>query len=136
MTTCAIGVSKKCCYLCDQLHKRLFNGDSCPMGCTASKFLMLYQGPVRVRLPNTHGRIFPWDPPPFGISPEVLKGLANDLSEHLLELAQREVPKRTSQLQSSPESSGDENEGELMDPEDLASIAESTRRKYDGANRR
>ena len=111
-------MSKKCCYLCDQLHKRLFDGDSLPMGYTTLNLLTLSQDSVRVCLPDTHGRIFPWDPPRFGVPPAVLNWLANDLKEQFVKLAQKEASKSIPQLRSSP--SDDEKDGGLLTPEDLA----------------
>ena len=77
-------MSSKCCYLCDQLHKLLFDDDLPPLGYFTWTFLTLSRDSIYVRIPDTHGRIFLWDPPPFEVSQEVLDKLANDLSESSL----------------------------------------------------
>ncbi|RPD55784.1 hypothetical protein L226DRAFT_577001 [Lentinus tigrinus ALCF2SS1-7] len=69
-----IGVSKKCCFMCYQLSTAL-------MGGNAGK---------RFELPGTHGRIFPWDPPPFGDIEPVLEELAKALVDQVLQHAQEQ----------------------------------------------
>jgi hypothetical protein len=39
-------------------------------------------------LPGTHGIVFPWTPPSFGIPQTVLKGLEQRLEEKLVEVTQ------------------------------------------------
>ena len=57
-----IAVSEECCWCCDWLSKNL-----------ESQFT----------LPGTHGMIYPWDPPKFGVSELVLKKLEGELWNQL-----------------------------------------------------
>ena len=85
-------MSGKCCYLCHQLHKHLFDGDLPPLSYLTRTFLTISRDSVHVRIPDTHGRVRPRDTSPFGVPQEVLDKLANDLREKLTEPAQREAP--------------------------------------------
>lgn len=42
---------------------------------------------INVQLPGTHGTIFQWDPPHFGISKEVLQELVDELKKEVVRLA-------------------------------------------------
>ncbi|KZV70414.1 hypothetical protein PENSPDRAFT_579395, partial [Peniophora sp. CONT] len=56
-----IGVSKKCCWTCWQLYKLL---EACDSGFD---------------LPGSHGTIYAWSPPEFGIPIAVLRDLRHGL---------------------------------------------------------
>ncbi|RPD68466.1 hypothetical protein L226DRAFT_473340, partial [Lentinus tigrinus ALCF2SS1-7] len=87
-----IGVSKKCCFMCYQLSSAL-------MGRNAGKHF---------ELPRTHGRIFPWDPPPFGDIEPVLEELAKALVAQVLQHAQEQGRQvADASRQSSPQSDTD-----------------------------
>ncbi|XP_006462305.1 hypothetical protein AGABI2DRAFT_119155 [Agaricus bisporus var. bisporus H97] len=75
-----IGVSKKCCYMCSLL------GQALSAGSTAD-----FNG-VIMQLPGTHGHMFSWDPPQFGVSQSVLDELADNLKRKVVELAERHAP--------------------------------------------
>ncbi|EIM84150.1 uncharacterized protein STEHIDRAFT_148783 [Stereum hirsutum FP-91666 SS1] len=66
----SIGVSKKCCWACWQLGRKLFKNDDSDL-----------------QLPGTHGTVFHWDPPTFGIPVEVLKELVGDLEKETVQRA-------------------------------------------------
>ncbi|KAI0764178.1 hypothetical protein BD413DRAFT_195522 [Trametes elegans] len=59
-----IGVSNKCCYCCDILAKLIHTST---------------QGDLACSLPGTHGTIFPWLPPPFGVTTEHLQQMRDKL---------------------------------------------------------
>lgn len=45
-----------------------------------------------MQLPGTHGHMFSWDPPQFGVSQSVLDELADNLKRKVVELAERHAP--------------------------------------------
>ncbi|TFK89002.1 hypothetical protein K466DRAFT_46278 [Polyporus arcularius HHB13444] len=55
-----VGITGKCCPACTRLSKRLLDGHH---------FI----------LPDSHGVVYPWSPPPFGVPPHVLRALRDDL---------------------------------------------------------
>ena len=81
----AIGVSKKCCYMCHLLWKCLFKGSysSSLHGCSGLKFS---DAPSEY-MPNTHGHMVPWDPPLFGIPDEVMGELVSTLIKEVIRVA-------------------------------------------------
>ena len=56
-----------------------------------------------LRLPGSHGHIFPWDPPSFGVPDNVLEEMAKRLQEKILKCAVENLDQDKSQ-QSSPTS--------------------------------
>ncbi|KAF7768442.1 hypothetical protein Agabi119p4_7685 [Agaricus bisporus var. burnettii] len=91
-----IGVSKKCCYMCSLLGQALSAGDNDDFNN------------VNMQLPGTHGHMFSWDPPQFGVSQSVLDGLANNLKQEVIKVAERNAPDQIGTQQSSPASSNRE----------------------------
>ncbi|KAI1786875.1 hypothetical protein LXA43DRAFT_1098824 [Ganoderma leucocontextum] len=69
-----IGATKKCCYMCYRLRDLLLGG----AGQNASEQLYLK---------GTHGHMFPWDVPDFGIPDDVLVQLVDELKEKMFLLA-------------------------------------------------
>ena len=63
-----------------------------------------------VHLPGSHGHIFPWDPPAFGIPDEVLVILAKTLQADAVRLAIEKTSERANRSgwQSSPTSESDD----------------------------
>ena len=62
--------------VCSRLHAIHSQADSCV--ARSSKTL---------RLPGSHGHVFPWDPPSFGVPDAILVKLAQKLREDILRLA-------------------------------------------------
>ncbi|KAI0781887.1 hypothetical protein C8Q75DRAFT_545185 [Abortiporus biennis] len=93
---CTIGASKKCCYMCHLLGEYMFNESSENLTPT-------------IHLPGTHGHVFPWDPPSFGIPDTILDKLAQKLRQDIIRLAVNNASTITNRSgQSSPTSdSGD-----------------------------
>ncbi|KAG2014310.1 hypothetical protein CC2G_011138 [Coprinopsis cinerea AmutBmut pab1-1] len=85
---CAIGVGKKCCYCCWQLGERIGG----------------------VKLPGTHGILFPWTPPPIGVDIAQLRDLEQHLWKNLGDLCTRPLSRRPRLVrrQSSGESMADD----------------------------
>ncbi|KAI0781882.1 hypothetical protein C8Q75DRAFT_840013 [Abortiporus biennis] len=73
---CAIGASKKCCYMCHLLGEYMFNN--------SSENLTLH-------LPGSYGYVFLWDPPSFGIPDMILEKLAQKLRQDVIRLAVKNV---------------------------------------------
>ncbi|KAL4074782.1 hypothetical protein V8B97DRAFT_1868240 [Scleroderma yunnanense] len=71
-----IAVSKKCCWCCDWLGRRL---------------------KTRFVLPGTHGIMYPWDPPKFGVSVSLLKRLEEELWKELYQAVENLVEPSHSQ---------------------------------------
>jgi len=103
----AIGVGKKCCWCCWRLSELLDQ--------EASKRSLRNQDagsgshpgiPPHFVLRGTHGSIFPWYPPQFGIPPGILETLRDELVEQLYSEARIF---RSTVSQSSPESLDDED---------------------------
>ncbi|TFY61747.1 hypothetical protein EVG20_g6938, partial [Dentipellis fragilis] len=87
-----IGVSKKSCWACWQLGQKLFKKDK-----------------ITVQLPGTHGTIFQWNPPAFGIPESVLKELADALKEEVVRRTVVQVGlQKSGSAQSSPQSIEDD----------------------------
>ncbi|KAI0773188.1 hypothetical protein BD413DRAFT_678083 [Trametes elegans] len=92
-----IGVSKKCCYCCDILAK-LINASP--------------QGGLMISLPGSHGTIFPWLPPSFGINTEHLQQLRNKLFIQFHDIVVKQIVDLAS-TQLSPVSDDSEDSQEL-----------------------
>ncbi|KAI0758640.1 hypothetical protein BD413DRAFT_599143 [Trametes elegans] len=71
-----IGVSKKCCYCCDIL---------------ANLIHISTQGGLTFSLPGTHGTIFPWNPPPFGINTEQLQQMRDKLFKKFHDIVTKRI---------------------------------------------
>ncbi|RPD53603.1 hypothetical protein L227DRAFT_396755 [Lentinus tigrinus ALCF2SS1-6] len=69
-----IGITKKCCWACFRLAQLLTSD-------IRSDFL----------LPGSHGVIYPWSPPPFGVSPKVLSILRDELMGRVVQWATEQV---------------------------------------------
>ncbi|KAI0758631.1 hypothetical protein BD413DRAFT_496275 [Trametes elegans] len=87
-----IGVSKKCCYCCDILAKLIHTST---------------QGDLAFSYPGSHGTIFPWHPPPFGINTEHLQQMQDKLFKKFHNI----VTKRILDLASTQSSPVSDNEG-------------------------
>ncbi|TFY64081.1 hypothetical protein EVG20_g6061 [Dentipellis fragilis] len=88
-------VGKKSCWTCWWLGQKLF----------ADKH-------IDIRLPGTHGTIFPWDPPVFGIPTAVLKDLVDALKKKVVQKAIHEAYlQKSTSSQSSPRSAPPDNFG-------------------------
>ncbi|KAI0308791.1 hypothetical protein OF83DRAFT_169147 [Amylostereum chailletii] len=78
-STLSFGTRKKCCWTCWRLGQKLFNQQSGSQdGPTDVK---------RLELPGTHGIVYPWDPPAFGIPEGVLASLALELRSEVVRRA-------------------------------------------------
>ncbi|KAH8818847.1 hypothetical protein DL96DRAFT_1715129 [Flagelloscypha sp. PMI_526] len=65
----SIGANNKCCWFCWQL-------------CQAYK-----KSATVYDMAETHGKVYPWDPPPFGISASILEEIWNNTKEAILKVA-------------------------------------------------
>ncbi|KAI0759235.1 hypothetical protein BD413DRAFT_675065 [Trametes elegans] len=92
-----IGVSKKCCYCCNLLAK-LINASP--------------QGGLTLSLPGTHGTIFPWLPPSFGIDTEHLQQIRDKLFIQFHDIVMKQIVDLAS-TQSSPVSDNSQEESTI-----------------------
>ena len=56
---------------------------------------------MNLRLPGSHGHVFPWDPPSFGVPDDVLVSMAMRLREEIIQCAIKAAPRRKDQSQQS-----------------------------------
>lgn len=99
-----IGVAKKSCLCCYWLAQLLLDDKS-------STFLV----------PGTHGIVFPWTPPLFGIPAPILAKLERLLIQKLVEvtenwIASQSVPRSSGQSSPASQSSDDVDEDILFSP--------------------
>ncbi|TFK86881.1 hypothetical protein K466DRAFT_599975, partial [Polyporus arcularius HHB13444] len=88
-----IGISKKCCGACYRLSE-----------------LLQQEADVHRTfiLPGSHGVIFPWTPPPFGIPSNILRLFREELKRLIVDWAIAQIDHLNTSRQSPPES-GDDN---------------------------
>ena len=56
---------------------------------------------MSLRLPGSHGHVFPWDPPSFGVPDNVLASMATRLRKEIIKCAIDKAPRRKDQSQQS-----------------------------------
>ncbi|RPD53588.1 hypothetical protein L227DRAFT_396380 [Lentinus tigrinus ALCF2SS1-6] len=96
-----IGITKKCCWACFRLAELLLED-------TQRDFI----------LPGTHGVIYPWSPPPLGVSSQVLSRLRDELMGMVVRWAIEQVDYIDASRQSLPRSE-DEVINEAFPPRDV-----------------
>jgi hypothetical protein len=118
-----IGASKKCCWTCHRLGEKLFDMQhhglvlgtrlqptrkALSMFNGESSTLILFKSAespfsiridIKLQLPGTHGIVFGWDPPSFGVPSAIWEDLARELREMVVQVAfeqtgGKEVPSR------------------------------------------
>ena len=88
----------------------------CPRPCAELTRLWLAGSPRSLHLPGSHGHVFPWDPPSFGVSDEVLVKLARKLQDEAIRLAIEDASEKVSRSRQSPPASVSDDDEDVFRP--------------------
>ena len=87
-----------------------FTVRNCPHPSARLTQLWLAGSPKSLHLPGSHGHIFPWDPPSFGVPDEVLEKIAKTLQAEAVRLAIEDAAIKKSRSGQSSLASGSDDE--------------------------